>query len=600
MRRKEEKRQAKRLANRKSASTSRARKKALIEEMTKDNARLRRQALILSFLPDPVVTISTDGIITFCSMQVERVLKHDITGLIGANIEDIIVPSSRDSMRRLIRDLIIAEQRATSSSVEDTESGGTNRAMSHEISGHSSERGHPPLLEVKVEGQEEVAKAEDASDSSDDPDSKNGQGANKSSDMSSLTHKNSSFGPDSGEDPPPPKKVKISEANVKRPTNESDDSTTSAKKAGLNLSKNVEMCKLNKDKGAEQVRNEHKDDVMGAYVTANNADAKLSSLMHHPNNKSSPEKKSGVEEKGPSIRRKHVLGPTKDKGKQEEQSASSADSSSRSENGKKRRGNSSEDSGYRESNESPEEGSSSSFSGESSESEEVSSSRKKKRKRSRARPIAPACKVRLIREDLSTIWCELTSSIRTKPIITPEESTASNSNSKGGKNGESNGSGNNIEASAESAASSESQEEEKELLLCFRPIREGEMVGEELRFCPKVSESERTEGSSTDLKESSHSGSNPKSSDGPSSPLTEQQPDVLPLPPVNGAGSPTMKNRPPKKRKFSGDETEQHQGSRKSSLRRRSEKSQDIPSDEEKSAVESMMELKKTQGPMRP
>ena len=42
MRRKEERRQAKRLANRKSAHTSRARKKALIDEMSRDNARLRQ------------------------------------------------------------------------------------------------------------------------------------------------------------------------------------------------------------------------------------------------------------------------------------------------------------------------------------------------------------------------------------------------------------------------------------------------------------------------------------------------------------------------------------------------------------------------------
>ena len=57
-RRKADKREAKRLANRRSAATSRNRKKMLIEEMTRDNARLRRQALILSYLPDPVASIS--------------------------------------------------------------------------------------------------------------------------------------------------------------------------------------------------------------------------------------------------------------------------------------------------------------------------------------------------------------------------------------------------------------------------------------------------------------------------------------------------------------------------------------------------------------
>ena len=69
-RRKEEKRIAKRAANRRSACSSRARKKALVEEMTKANARLRRQAMILALLPDLVIAITVDGKITFCSAQV--------------------------------------------------------------------------------------------------------------------------------------------------------------------------------------------------------------------------------------------------------------------------------------------------------------------------------------------------------------------------------------------------------------------------------------------------------------------------------------------------------------------------------------------------
>ena len=53
-RRKEEKLKAKRLANRKSATVSRARRKAFIDDMTKDNTRLRKKAAILKFLPDLV------------------------------------------------------------------------------------------------------------------------------------------------------------------------------------------------------------------------------------------------------------------------------------------------------------------------------------------------------------------------------------------------------------------------------------------------------------------------------------------------------------------------------------------------------------------
>jgi PAS domain-containing protein len=71
-RRKEDKRTAKRVANRKSACTSRARKKALVEEMTRTNARLKRQAMILALLPDLVIAITIDGQITFCSAQVSK------------------------------------------------------------------------------------------------------------------------------------------------------------------------------------------------------------------------------------------------------------------------------------------------------------------------------------------------------------------------------------------------------------------------------------------------------------------------------------------------------------------------------------------------
>jgi hypothetical protein len=430
MRRKEEKRHAKRLANRKSAYTSRARKKALIEEMTRDNARLRRQAMILSYLPDPVVAIRADGVITFCSMQVERVLRHDAIGLIGANIEDIIVPSSHESIRGLIRDLVMAEQRAALSeaSVEDGEEeeeiGANNREVdggrgqgrgandssdrennsasttaAHEVSEHDSSEqfSSPPLLEVNVnagQSSADVAAGEDVSDSSGDPPGKKSSSQQKqqqqvnkdSSETSSLTHKNSSFSGVGGEscedgaiDATLPRlaaslamKGKTgsslstgssssdNDKKLKKQDNaastECDDSTSSENKANANLLKNVEMCKLNKDKeDDEQVRFSYKDDVMGAFVTANNADAKLSSLMHHPRNE---EVSGSVAENGGVDNIRTLVGSKEqvqdDNGKPEEQS-SSADSSSVGKTKKRGGGNSSEDSGYRESNESPEE-----------------------------------------------------------------------------------------------------------------------------------------------------------------------------------------------------------------------------------------------------
>jgi PAS domain S-box-containing protein len=102
---KEKKKNAKRVANRKSASTSRARKKALVEEMTKTNARLKRQALILSLLPDLVITTTPEGEITFCSAQVERILQYKPNDLVGAKLYELVVPSSRDALKCLIEEL---------------------------------------------------------------------------------------------------------------------------------------------------------------------------------------------------------------------------------------------------------------------------------------------------------------------------------------------------------------------------------------------------------------------------------------------------------------------------------------------------------------
>jgi PAS domain S-box-containing protein len=104
--RKEKKKNAKRVANRKSASTSRARKKALVEDMTKTNARLKRQALILALLPDLVITTNTDGDITFCSAQVERILNYNTKELLGAKFYSLLVPASQDAFKALVEELV--------------------------------------------------------------------------------------------------------------------------------------------------------------------------------------------------------------------------------------------------------------------------------------------------------------------------------------------------------------------------------------------------------------------------------------------------------------------------------------------------------------
>jgi len=487
-RRKEEKRQAKRIANRKSACTSRARKKAKIDQLMNENAQLRRLELILSYLPDPIIVVSPTGVITFCNTQVERVFKHKVNELVGANIEDVMIPKSRGVIKKLIRDMLVAEQELSETS--DSNAAIAKKKMkskSGEGSGSSGDRNIIsentsesafPLLEVKLNSTD-VDAAEDVSDS------------DENRRLASLAHKDSSFN-----------------------SNEGDDTTpnSSEKEMRNALAKNVEACKINKYKAkTEQVRFAHKDDVMGASVTANNADAKLSSLMHEPSSL------------------KNVTNSKLTSDKQEEQSSSTLDSTlskTSSEKAQAKEGNSSEDSGYRESGGSPEDSNSSSSSGGSADS--------KNEKRKRARPMAPSRNVCLIRSDLSSIWCELTSSIRTS-IALPDDAERGSVSKEG------------------SVEVEETEQLEKEILLCFRPIQEGEKVSSDLRF-NRAQVKQRVSESSRDADTSS---TQPAS--------TETQLDV-------------PKNRPLKKRVF------EDQASKELTKKTR------VASDET-SAVETMMKL---------
>lgn len=259
--------------------------------MTADNAKLRRQALILSYLPDPVIAIGIDGAVKFCSIQVARVLRHTLKDLDEANIMDIVVPESRGAIRRLIQDLVAAEKVAAMGDGSDSwseESNGGNQ------SGDSSTNEN-----AVADGGGRV----NVTDSSVDP-------SNEKNDTKGSKHETSS------NDEPPAKKSK---------------STSSEDRSGNVVGMDV-------------------DDVMGASVTANNAGAKLSSLMHCPNNKegNGDEKPSAMEiQKGqePHIHRKHILAPRNAAAqKQGSQSTSSTESNA----GRKTGLNSSEDSGYME------------------------------------------------------------------------------------------------------------------------------------------------------------------------------------------------------------------------------------------------------------
>jgi len=466
-----------------------------------------------------------------------------------------MIPKSRGVIKKLIRDMLAAEQALPEMSengddAKKSAGGGTSRDSDGHPFGnseHASESAFP-LLEVKVNSNQ-VDTGEDVSDSDENRrHSPNGKKSSQaaSTEISSLTHKDSSFNSNEGDDATPPEKKAKVDTNHKKTNSSDSDESSDQRNANANLSKNVEACKLNKDKNVE-VRFSHKDDVMGAYVTANNADAKLSSLMHEP-----------------LLKTKHVRGPQLTASKQqEEQSSSTLDSTlSKTSSEKaqaKKSNNSSEDSGYREGGESPEDSNSSS----SCASLEIASITRK-----RARPMAPSRNVCLIRSDLSTIWCEMTSSVRTSKAQACLDDMERGSVSKEG-------------------SVQEPEVMEKEILLCFRPIQEGDKVSSDLRFRRIVNREKEPDGSGSGSNPKVHgvsessgggSGSNGDGANalytsndaGPSS--TETQTDV-------DGSMQLKKNRPPKKRAFERQESVEV-GNKKSRHA-------------ETSAVESMMELAK-------
>jgi hypothetical protein len=70
-----------RAANRRSASSSRARKKKYIEKLTSENRRLKRISRILAILPDLVMVVNEECRITFASWRSQKMLQVRTCGL---------------------------------------------------------------------------------------------------------------------------------------------------------------------------------------------------------------------------------------------------------------------------------------------------------------------------------------------------------------------------------------------------------------------------------------------------------------------------------------------------------------------------------------
>lgn len=94
----------KRAANRKSASTSRARKKAYVDEMTAKNERMKQHALILSMLPDLVLAVCRSGEMTYVSPSSQWLLLHSPQEVTGANIFELVTHDCHPLLRKMISD----------------------------------------------------------------------------------------------------------------------------------------------------------------------------------------------------------------------------------------------------------------------------------------------------------------------------------------------------------------------------------------------------------------------------------------------------------------------------------------------------------------
>lgn len=121
------------MANRKSAFSSRMRKKAQVEYMEQENQRLLRESIILDSLPDPVVAADVDGVVTFANARTGRMLQINHREIVGINIRTFVARESKEELNRMISDVVNAERSmAIQDSGSSTDAGGSENAKDSE------------------------------------------------------------------------------------------------------------------------------------------------------------------------------------------------------------------------------------------------------------------------------------------------------------------------------------------------------------------------------------------------------------------------------------------------------------------------------------
>lgn len=189
----------------------------------------------------------------------------------------------------------------------------------------------------------------------------------------------------------------------------------------------------------------------------------------------------------------------------------------------------------------------------------------------RRKPIAPTCRLCLIRSDLTTVWCEVTSSLRTRTLDEdPLDLQFCD-----------------LKTSDSVTTEPPKREPEQEFLLCFRPMRDGEKkVDESLRF---VSARTNLENGSPNEVVVSSSGNDSNSQKGSSDKTFGDDSDSK----LESTSSGTPK-RQPKKRPLSAQKKTDDSGGKKATKRPKNGESGGSE-DTEQSVVESLMLMNKCQ-----
>jgi hypothetical protein len=413
--------------------------------------------VLLLIICHQVITVNLEGEITFANAQFGRLLQYEVQDVIANTVDKYIESDSHKHLRKMIRDLVDAEKLAVL------------KAEGYIGSGSESTG-------------EETGPGSDSRniDSGTDPEgndsNSSGSGALRNGGNSSSSDPNSSDPNNvvsrSSDQSSPMREVKVDRGES---TSDSSDKKDDFEKK--HKSSSTDEASNDKEESPPVKKAKFNvDDVMGERVTANNADAKLSSLHYHKNgtNAKDPGLKSLQQLQQPCLRKKHELTTRTSSSmtdKQEDQSSSVESSLS------KTKPLNSSDSGYRE------ESNESTSSTMSNTSDDVALQKDReymdlpllftcryhfsviislvKRTVNRTPPLAPSCNICIIRKDQSTVWCELTASIRTRSILDDFEANTMGSTLQ---------------------VLEEMQDEDietKEILICIRPIREGSTVERE-------------------------------------------------------------------------------------------------------------------------